>query len=412
MDDAGMVGRNWAPLLAALIGLAACSGSSDDPDRPSTSSVPTVMNPVASAGSGAVASPTPRGTAAGAPGTGIGTPETGLAGRSGGAPTPTPMPPASGGSTPIPPPPASSPMTGMPAGTPMTMTPAPAGGAPTEPVAPTPRGKNCLKPGNGNYTSPGPYKVTKKDVDLGMVQASQHTGKYTIYYPDPLEASCPHPIVAWGNGTGVTDSDFTYDFLNSNAASWGVVVASSSEDNTGSGAFHKAGIDYLLKENMTQGSMFFQKLSTRAGVSGHSQGGFGAGLGASHPNVEAVVVEGASFVATAKVAGLTLTGTMDLGSGAADAVKNAQGKMFVGVWEGGNHVGTETVLGFLGLDTTSGDAMVSQRGSQQFQRLYAAWFRCFLADDDAACKLFAGPAPDACGICKEPGWNRLANKNM
>ena len=411
MDDASMIERprNWAPLGAALIWIAACSGSSDDPGRPAGSSVPTVMNPVASAGTGIAGSPGSNLATAGT-GTGVGTPGMTLAGRSGGTAT-APTPPASGGSNPTPRPPVPTPMMGA-AGT--AATPTPAGGPATEPVPtpPTPRGKNCLQPGNGNYTSPGPYKVAKKDVDLGMIQASQHTGKYTIYYPDPLEASCPHPIVAWGNGTGVTDSDFTYDFLNSNAASWGMVVASSSEDNTGSGAFHKAGLDYLLKENMTQGSMFFQKLSTRAGVSGHSQGGFGANVGAGHPNVEAVVVEGASFVATPKVAGLTLTGTMDLGSGAADAVKNSQGKMFVGVWEGGNHIGTETVLGYLGLDTTSGDAMVSQRGSQQFQRLYAAWFRCFLADDEAACKLFSGQAPDACGICKEPGWNRLANKNM
>ena len=300
------------------------------------------------------------------------------------------------------------PMTGTPAA-PMPMgmgmgapPQAPAADVPMSP--PTPKGPNCLKPGNGNYMAPGPYKVAKKKVTL--------KGEYTIYYPDPLEASCPHPIVAWGNGTGVTDSDFTYDFLNSNAASWGMIVSSPAESNTGSGEFHKAGIDYLLKENETMGSMFYHKVSTRAGVSGHSQGGFGANVGAGHPNVEAAVVEGASLTATKKVSSLVLTGTMDLGAGAADAVNAAQGKMFVGVWEGGNHVGTETVLGFLGLDTTSGDAMVSQKGSVQFQRLYAAWFRCFLADDDVACKLFQGQAPGSCGICKDPGWNRLANKNM
>jgi hypothetical protein len=276
----------------------------------------------------------------------------------------------------------------------------------------TPPGKNCLQPGNGNYLAPGPYKVIKQDIDLGMINPNQHTGKYTIYSPDPLEASCPHPIVAWGNGTGVTDSNFTYDFLNTNAASWGMVVAASSEDNTGSGDFHKAGLNYLLKQNEDMTSMFFHKLGTRAGVSGHSQGGLGASIGSTHPNVEALVVEGATFVANDKVAGLTLTGTADLGVGAANGVTGATGPMFVGVWEGGNHVGTETVLGFLGLDTTSGDAMVSQRGSVQFQRLYAAWFRCFLADDAVACKLFSGGAPDACGICKDPGWAKLASKNL
>lgn len=276
-------------------------------------------------------------------------------------------------------------------------TPAPTG------APPAPRGtETCLKPSSNSYMSPGPYKVAKKNIDLGMIEATQKSGKFTIYYPDPLEASCLHPIVAWGNGTGVTDSDFTYDFLHTAAASHGIVVASASETNSGSGKFHTAGLDYLLKENADPASMFHGKLSTRAGVSGHSQGGFGANRGAAHPNVVAAVVEGASFVSTMKVSALTLTGTMDLGVGAADAVSRAGGPMFVAVWEGGDHISTETVLGVL-----SGD-----KGTAQFQRLYAAWFRCFLGDDGKACALFEGGAPDNCGICKDPGWARLSSAKM
>jgi hypothetical protein len=276
----------------------------------------------------------------------------------------------------------------------------------------TPKGKNCLKPGTGDYMNPGPYKVATKDVDLGMIAMGQHSGKFTIYYPDPLEAACLHPIVGWGNGTGVTDSNFTYNFLNSAAASWGMVVAASGEDNTGSGLFHKAGIDYLLKQNEDMTSPFFHKLSTRAGVGGHSQGGLGAGAAASHPNVVAAVVEGMTFVGTMKVPGLTMTGTNDIVMNAETTVTAATGPDFVAVWQGGNHVGTETVLGYLGLDTTSNDATGSQKGSIQFQRLYSAWFRCFLADDDVACKLFSGGTPSGCGICKDPGWAKLASKNM
>jgi len=262
-------------------------------------------------------------------------------------------------------------------------------------------GKTCLKPGNGMYNNPGPYKVAMKEVDLGMVEASQHTGKFTIYYPDPLEDACLHPIVAWGNGTGVTGAG-TYAFLNSNAASWGVVVAESQEDNTGSGAFHKAGVDYLLKQNEDATSMFYKKLSTRAGVSGHSQGGFGASMGASHPNVVTAAVEGASMVASTKVSVLILTGTEDIVKNPEMLVTNAKGPMFVGNWEGGDHVTTETVAG----------ALSNDKGSLQFTRLYSAWFRCFLGDDAVACKMFMGGAPDACGICKEPGWHSLTSKNL
>jgi hypothetical protein len=270
-----------------------------------------------------------------------------------------------------------------------------------EPPVPVGTGTTCLKPGNGNYTSPGPYKVAMKEVDLGMILSSQHTGKFTIYYPDPLETKCLHPIVAWGNGTGVQGAG-VYAFLNSNAASWGMVVAEAEEDNTGSGAFHKAGIDYLLKENADPMSIFYQKLSTRAATSGHSQGGFGATAASSHPNVVTSAIEGASTVATAKVSVLVLTGTKDIVMNAESLVAGAKGPMFVADWEGGDHVTTETVAGFIGGD----------KGSLQFQRLYAAWMRCFLATDPVACKLFSGGAPDNCGICKDPGWHGLASSNL
>ena len=121
-----------------------------------------------------------------------------------------------------------------------------------EPV-PVPSGSTCLK-GSGNFAANGPYRVKKRDVTIGS------QGQYTIFSPDPLEASCKHPIVAWGNGTAVTGSD-TYGFYNEHAASYGIVVIASHNDNVGSGEFHKAGLDYLLKENLTQGSEFFGKLS-------------------------------------------------------------------------------------------------------------------------------------------------------
>jgi hypothetical protein len=325
------------------------------------------------------------------------------------------IPSASGGAgTPAnpPPPPAgmSGPVARAGAAAPPVGTPPPAAAAgsgsmppatPPPPGTPLGTGTTCLKPGNGNYMNPGPYKVAQMEVDLGMIEASQATGKFTIYYPDPLEASCLHPIVAWGNGTGVTGSG-TYAFLNSNAASWGMVVAESQENNTGSGNFHKAGVDYLLKQNDDMSSKFYKKLTTKAGVSGHSQGGFGASVGSAHPNVITSAIEGASQNASMKVSVLVLTGTKDIVMNPESLVARAAGPMFVANWEGGDHVTTETVAGAI-----SGD-----KGSVQFARLYAAWFRCTLADDPVACKMFTGGAPDNCGICKDPGWHSLTSKNM
>jgi hypothetical protein len=124
-------------------------------------------------------------------------------------------------------------------------------------------GMTCLKPGNGMYNNPGPYKVAMMEVDLGMIEASQHTGKFTIYYPNPLEADCLHPIVVWGNGTGVTGSG-TYAFLNSNAAR-AFNSVSQEEDNTGSAAsqgWHRL----PAQVERDSSSKFYKKLTTRAGV--------------------------------------------------------------------------------------------------------------------------------------------------
>jgi hypothetical protein len=255
-------------------------------------------------------------------------------------------------------------------------------------------GTSCLK-GSGNFTANGPYRVKMRDVTIGS------QGQYTIFSPDPLEASCKHPIVAWGNGTAVTGSDI-YAFYNDHAASYGIVVIASHNDNVGTGEFHKAGLDYLLKENMTQGSEFFGKLSTKAGVSGHSQGGAGANAAASHPNVEAIGnVQGAFGSAPRGAAFLCLTGTEDIATeGCKTAVNSSTSPALYANWQGGDHVGTATLLGFI-----TGDP-----GTKQYQRLYTGWFRCFLADDSGACAMFKGGT--SCPVCNDQGWAEIFSKNM
>ena len=62
---------------------------------------------------------------------------------------------------------------------------------------------------------------------------------------------------------------------------------------------------------------------------------------------------------------------------------------------------TETVAGYF-----SGD-----KGTLEMQRLYAAWFRCWLGDDQKACALFTG-APASCGICSNAGWAKHEARNM
>jgi hypothetical protein len=75
---------------------------------------------------------------------------------------------------------------------------------------------------------------------------------------------------------------------------------------------------------------------------------------------------------------------------------------FLADWDGGTHTGTETLAGY-----SSGD-----KGTYAMMKLYAAWFRCFLADDQTACKLFQGGAPGHCGVCKDPGWVDLESRGL
>ena len=281
---------------------------------------------------------------------------------------------------------------------------APAGGTGSQPTAagqsgsaagaagtamPPASGMTCLQ-GSGDYLMNGPYKVKKKDVSIGS------KGMYTIYYPDPLEANCPHPIVVWGNGTTITGGT-AYDHFHNHAASWGIVTASSHNSNVGDGSFHKAGIDYLLAQNKEMGSEFFGKLSTLAGVSGHSQGGAGSDRSANHPNVKAIVNVQGSFgtppMSTAAL--LCLTGTEDISpTGCPMAVKAAKVPAVCASWDGADHV-----------STTLGEG----EGIEQYKRLYSAWFRCFLADDGKACAMFKGGAD--CPVCKEPGWEEIFANN-
>ena len=258
----------------------------------------------------------------------------------------------------------------------------------------SPSGQTCLQ-GSGDYTGNGPYRVAKKNVTIG------NKGQYTLFYPNPLDSNCPHPVVAWGNGTFVTGSD-VYGFYQEHAASWGIVVAVSHNSNVGDGSFHKAAIDYLLAENKSPSSIFYNKLSDRAGTSGHSQGGAGADRAANHPNVEAVVnVQGNRGTPPAGVALLCLTGTADImPAGCPAAARAAREPAMSAKWNGGDHISTATLLGY----------SLGDKGTRQYMRLYSAWFRCFLADDQNACAMFKGG--QNCPVCREAGWTEIFSNNF
>ncbi len=76
------------------------------------------------------------------------------------------------------------------------------------------------------------------------------------------------------------------------------------------------------------------------------------------------------------------------------AVKAAKVPAMCASYQGADHVST-TLGGGTGMD--------------QYKRLYAAWFRCFLADDPMGCALFKGGAQ--CPVCKDKNWAEIFTPN-
>lgn len=240
--------------------------------------------------------------------------------------------------------------------------------------APAAMGGTCLSGTSADYGATGPYTVTSREVTIGDL------GTYTIFAPDPLDASCPHPIVAWGNGTGVRGASL-YGQWHRHAASWGMVVIVAHDPNASSRPFLAGGIDYLLRENTRSSSPLFGKLSPRAGVAGHSQGGEAANMATQHPSVRAeVCIAGYGDPPRPGVAVLCETGENDFAQVACIQVAStAQGPAFVASFAGIDHGGIAR--------------------HKDATRVATAWFRCFLADDAAACQLFRGG--DQAPLCSQ-----------
>jgi hypothetical protein len=266
----------------------------------------------------------------------------------------------------------------------------------------------CLMAGSGDYSKTGPYAVSTMSVDLsdaGLSGAASPT-TFTVYYPTTFEANCLHPIAAWGNGTGVTGQT-TYSFFNENVASWGIVVIASDNSEVSASPYLSTGIDYLVAQNSDPSSIFYQKLSTKAGVAGHSQGGIAATTATTNSYVVSEVCVEGGGTPKSGTSVLCLTGSdWDGGLNPVNAYVVEQtypattGPAFLAEWDGGDHVTTPTAAGWY----------EANPGTIQFVRLMTAWYRCYLASDNNACALFKG-AP-GCEICKDPGWYEITGKNL
>lgn len=250
---------------------------------------------------------------------------------------------------------------------------------------PTPSGSNCLR-GTGDYDSDGPYEVASEKLTVG-------SENYTLYYPKDLDDGCQHPVVVWGNGMAWINAD-NFAHFHKRAASWGMVVA-GAWTGASSAPVITGAIDYLLKENDKAESRFYHKLSQRAGAAGHSNGAMAAVSASGHPNIKAVVNLMGGGNPAKGVALLCETGVNDSGrEGCIKSYNAATGPAFLV-----NHAEADH------LTPTRKD-----EPAMAMVRAYAAWLRCYLADDGAACALFAGSGNSK--VCKESNWATCESRNF
>ncbi len=250
---------------------------------------------------------------------------------------------------------------------------------------PTPSGSNCLR-GTGDYASDGPYEVASEKLTVG-------SENYTLYYPKDLDDDCLHPVVVWGNGMAWINAD-NFAHFHKRAASWGMVVA-GAWTGASSAPVITGAIDYLLKENDKAESRFYHKLSQRAGAAGHSNGAMAAVSASGHPNIKAVVNLMGGGNPAKDVALLCETGANDSGrEGCIKSYNAASGPAFLA-----NHADADH------LTPTRKD-----EPAMAMVRAYAAWLRCHLADDGAACALFTGSSDSK--VCKESNWATCESRNF
>jgi hypothetical protein len=252
------------------------------------------------------------------------------------------------------------------------------------------------------YKVAGTWSVTTANVTNGSGAVI-----YNLFYPANLGANgFKHPIITWGNGTNAVPSQYT-GVLNQ-LASWGFVVVASTSKTTGTGTEILAGANYLVTQNGTVGSTFYQKLDTaKVGAIGHSQGAGGVTRAAiSQPNLIKTVVPIALpdqiWVAAGdafNVAQLTRPVFFVGGSGdwliAPPATlqgyyNNVPGAAALGVLKGAGH---NTIQG------TGGD----------FLGYITAWMMYQLQGDAYARGAFVGAPPE---LNTNTAWQNQAEKNL
>ena len=120
----------------------------------------------------------------------------------------------------------------------------------------------------GKYAALGDKKVSYQE----FAADDEIVGKYAVWYPSELEDGGKYPVVIFANGTGSTSA--TYKPFMEHLSSWGFIAVGNDDQNTRTGASLEKTIQFLMRENETEGGVFYHKIDLdNIGIGGHSQGG-------------------------------------------------------------------------------------------------------------------------------------------
>jgi hypothetical protein len=229
---------------------------------------------------------------------------------------------------------------------------------------------------------------------------------YVLYYPTNLGAGgVDHAILTWGNGTNATPSKYT-GILN-HLASWGFVVIASTSTATGFGTEMLAGVNYLIAQNGTSSSIFYQNLdTTKVGALGHSQGASGALNATTASNgviktTVTVALPNPTWVSSQHRTDFTrIVNPVLFVHGSSDFISTASGQ--TGYYN--------QVAGAAAKATLTGAGHNTIQGSGGgFLGYITAWLMYVLPGDTTARGAFVGSPPE---INTNTNWQNQAEKNL
>ncbi|MDQ2642077.1 MAG: dienelactone hydrolase family protein [Pseudomonadota bacterium] len=262
-------------------------------------------------------------------------------------------------------------------------------------VQTAPAARASALPPVSNYADPGPFTTV---VESG----TGPDGTYTIVRPQTLGTNgFRHAPIIFGPGIGGPMESMVD--LQRRIASHGFVIIGRQLDGGPRNAENNrrmiAGLDWLIGQNNTAGSVFAGKLDVdRAASMGYSVGGTGAvDIGAHKAIITVVSIHGHSAEAALHGTLLLLGGTKDtMGDGRswlAPTYDASQVPTFFSLVQDANH----------GYPSRSVDGV--QSGVEAPAMI--AWLRYWIYGDQDARKYFFG---DDCVLCSAP-WTSTQRKN-